>query len=267
MQKGPLTFTTDWATSATAIGRYLRVDVSSGVIVVAGAGERGYGHLDDHGVLSGQKTASVHQWNTEGTIKAVASGAITQYADVFFAAGGKYTATANGARVGKALSATSADNGIFDFLPLPMDGAGLPPLAAGSAITLTSAHFNRTIVLDTAAGSTVTLPAAIGSGGRIELVVSIKPTSNQHRINVVGNDEFVGSVNILDVDAAAQGAFAALDGVDNDRCDLNGTTKGGQVGDRIQLVDVLTDNWQISGQLVCPAGSNPATPFTTGAVS
>lgn len=141
-------------------------------------------------------------------------------------------------------------------------------VAAGASLTLTEAsHADKIIKLDTAAGSAITLPAATGSGARFIFIVTTKPTSNQHRISVVGNDEFVGSVNILDVDGSAQAAFAALDAADNDQLDLNGTTKGGQVGDWLEIVDIAADNWHVRGQCVCPAGSNPATPFTTGQVT
>lgn len=141
-------------------------------------------------------------------------------------------------------------------------------VAAGASLTLTQAtHDGKVILLDAAAGSTITLPAASGSGAKFTLLVSVKPTSNQHRINVVGDDEFVGSVNILDADLAAQGAYAAADAGDNDQLDLNGTTKGGQVGDWLELIDLLADNWHIRGQLVCPAGSNPVTPFASGQVT
>lgn len=141
-------------------------------------------------------------------------------------------------------------------------------VAAGSALTVTEAlHDGKTVLLDTAAGSTITLPAATGSGMKLRFVVSVKPTSNQHRLNVVGNDQFEGQINLLDMDGSAQASFAALDGADNDRIDMNGTTKGGQIGDWIELQDTLADKWTVIGFGVVPAGSNPATPFATGAVS
>lgn len=162
---------------------------------------------------------------------------------------------------GTAISATAAEiNRVADT------SARL--VAGGSTLTLTeAAHDGKVIALDTAAGTTITLPAATGSGAKFTFVVTVKPTSNQHRINVVGNDEFVGSVNILDADAAAQAAYAAADAGDADQLDLNGTTKGGLVGDWLEVIDILADNWHVRGQLVCPAGSNPATPFATGQVS
>lgn len=139
------------------------------------------------------------------------------------------------------------------------------PIAGGSSLTLTAAHHNRTVLLDTAAGTTITLPAATGSGLRFRLAVTVAPTSNQHRVNVTGNDAFVGTINILDLDSTAQAAFAA--GSDADQINLNGTTTGGKIGDWLTFEDVLADRWHVMGQLQCPAGSNVATPFATGQVS
>ncbi|OQZ06338.1 MAG: hypothetical protein B6D36_05530 [Planctomycetes bacterium UTPLA1] len=139
-------------------------------------------------------------------------------------------------------------------------------VAAGASLTLTvAAHSGKLIALDTAAGSAITLPAATGSGAVFDFLVTVKPTSNQHRISVVGNDAFYGSVNILDADAAAQNSFAA--GSDADQFNLNGTTTGGQKGDWVRMVDMVADGWHVVAQLVCPSGSDDATPFATGQVT
>lgn len=139
-------------------------------------------------------------------------------------------------------------------------------VAAGATLTLTAAaHSGKIIALDTAAGSAITLPAATGSGAQFDFLVTVKPTSNQHRISVVGNDAFYGSVNILDADAAAQNSFAA--GSDADQFNLNGTTTGGQKGDWVRMVDMVADGWHVMAQLVCPSGSDDATPFATGQVT
>lgn len=140
-------------------------------------------------------------------------------------------------------------------------------VAAGSTLALTeAAHDGKTILLDTAAGSAITLPAATGSGTRFRFVVTVKPTTNQHRISVVGNDAMLGSVNLLDLDGAAQTAYAAA--ADSDQFNLNGTTTGGQIGDVVELEDALADRWLVvRGQLTCAAGSNPATPFATAQVT
>lgn len=135
------------------------------------------------------------------------------------------------------------------------------PLAGGSTRTLTADNDGDVILLDTAAGSVITLPAATGSGMAVQFLVSVKPTSNFHQVKVANaSDTMSGSVNLLDNDSNAQTAYAAS-GTD-DNIQLNGTTKGGQVGDWVEVVDVKANVWAIRGQLVCPAGSNVADPFS-----
>lgn len=135
-------------------------------------------------------------------------------------------------------------------------------VAAGALLSLTEAlHDGKTIALDTAAGSVVTLPAPV-IGMRVRFLVTVKPTSNFHQVKVAAATDFLaGSANILDNDAAAQGAFIA-DGTADDNIQLNGTTKGGQVGDIIEIEGITATQWAIRAQLVCPAGSNPADMFS-----
>ena len=139
-------------------------------------------------------------------------------------------------------------------------------VAGGSALTMVAAtHTGRVILLDTAAGTTITLHAATGSGAHYRFLVSVTPTSNQHRINVTGDDEFVGQI----VQAADGGStvvvYEALNTVDNDRINMNGTTQGGVVGDYIEVIDYLADNWFVHGHT--SATGTEATPFAIGAVS
>lgn len=132
----------------------------------------------------------------------------------------------------------------------------------GTALSLTEAsHDGKIIKLDhTAAASTVTLPDATGSGAVFTLIVTAVNTNN-HLVKVPDASNLLkGSVNILDNDSNAQTAYAAS-GTD-DTLTLNGTTTGGQIGDWIELVDIAADTWAIRGQLVVPAGSNVADPFS-----
>lgn len=127
-------------------------------------------------------------------------------------------------------------------------------------------HDGRTVTLNRAAGITVTLPAATGSGVIARFAVGTTITSNQYRFNVTGNDSYKGILNMLDLDGSASAGFAA--GADADQIDLNGTTKGGVVGDFIAFQDTAVDVWTVlDNNLQVPAGSNPATPFATGQIS
>lgn len=131
-----------------------------------------------------------------------------------------------------------------------------------TSLTITAAtHDDRIVTLShTAAASTVTLPDATGSGAVYTFIVAAVNT-NSHIIKVPDSSNVMrGSVNILDNDAAAQTAYAAT-GTD-DTLTLNGTTTGGQIGDWVQFIDLAADTWHVRGQLLVPAGSNPADCFS-----
>lgn len=137
-------------------------------------------------------------------------------------------------------------------------------IAGGSALTLTAAaHDGKTIALDTAAGTTITLPAATGSGMRFCFVVTVAATSNQHRINVVGNDAFFGGIaqgNDTDNTTVTWPTAA-----DADQINMSGTATGGFKGAKYCIEDVVTDGWSVIGE--SDASGTEATPFATGQVS
>lgn len=137
-------------------------------------------------------------------------------------------------------------------------------VAAGSTLAVTvAAHADRIIALDTAAGSTCTLPAATGSGAVFRFVTTTVPTSNQHTVVVTTTDVMKGSFNLLDNDSTALTAYAASS--TDDTIKLNGTTTGGQLGDWIEFVDIAAATWSVRGQGVVPAGSNIADCFSATA--
>lgn len=140
-------------------------------------------------------------------------------------------------------------------------------VAGGATLTIDPLlHDGRVIALDTAAGTTITLPAATGSGARFKFVVTVRPTSNQHRIDVVGNDAYFGTLVVdTDADSVADATITFNAAADSDRIDLNGTTKGGLKGDFIEIVDMVADGWHVYG--VLSATGTEVTPFTTGAVA
>lgn len=140
-------------------------------------------------------------------------------------------------------------------------------VAGGSTLTIDPLlHDGRVVALDTAAGTTITLPAATGSGLSLRLVVTVTPTSNQHRIDVVGNDAYFGTIVAdTDADSADLATVTWAAPSDADRIDMNGTTKGGRKGDYIDLIDMVADGWHVSGMI--QASGTEVTPFTTGAIT
>lgn len=98
-----------------ALGRGIRVKLSAGYLVAAGASDDELGVLQE-GVLATDTLASVVPNGSPGVVEFVASAAIDQYATVFTAANGKIGVTATGLRRGIALKAASGDGSIIPVL-------------------------------------------------------------------------------------------------------------------------------------------------------
>lgn len=142
-------------------------------------------------------------------------------------------------------------------------------VAAGATLSLTqAAHDGKTIALDTAAGSVVTLPAATGSGAKFKFYVKTLATSNSHVIQVANaTDFFVGLVSGARIDSgnAVLGFAAANSGTvatNSDTITLNRTTTGSvSKGEWIEVEDVLAATWAVKGFLSA-TGAAFATPFS-----
>ncbi len=121
-------------------------------------------------------------------------------------------------------------------------------VAAGGTLTATSAHHNRTIGLDTASGSVVTLPAATGSGLKLRFIVTTTVTTNSHQINCAGTDEFHGVVYQVDTDTTdTVAAYPCLAADNFDNINMDGSTTGGLSGDWYELVDIASGVWALVG--------------------
>lgn len=111
VQNGPLSLTAN-----SALGPYLRVMLSAGKLVVAGATDEELGVLNDR-VLNADDIAGVVPLNVKGTLRMVAGAAIAQYAEVYGAADGKIKTVANNNFLGTALEAASGDGSVIEVLP------------------------------------------------------------------------------------------------------------------------------------------------------
>lgn len=137
-------------------------------------------------------------------------------------------------------------------------------VAAGGTLSATVAsHAGKTVLLDTAAGSVVTLPAATGTGAVFTFVVSVTATSNSHIVKVADSTDLIhGFIDILDLDGTTISGYKA-NGTDHDTVTMNRTTTGGVIGDVLQVQDIALNTYVIlRGKLTCVTGSNPATPFS-----
>lgn len=133
-------------------------------------------------------------------------------------------------------------------------------LAAGGTKTLTAADNNKIVQLDTAAGSTVTLPAATGTGAFFRFYVSALATSNAHIVKCAGSDVFVGIIWGCRVDSSnAVLGFAAAS--NSNTITLDRSNGSVSKGEWIEVFDVATGVWKVKGMLTS-TGSAFATPFS-----
>lgn len=135
-------------------------------------------------------------------------------------------------------------------------------VAAGSALTLTEVtHAEKLIKLDTLTGSTVTLPAATGSGARYYLAVTVLATSNSHIIKVANATDVLRGF-MLNTDSDTSDAFAGFNTTaTSDTITLNRSTTGSvYIGEFIEIWDIKAGFFSVRGWFA--ATGAPATPFS-----
>jgi hypothetical protein len=136
-------------------------------------------------------------------------------------------------------------------------------LTATASIT-TADHSDRTLLMGEVGGeaaATFTLPTATGTGSVFKFVVSVINTSN-YLIKVAdATDTIDGQIVITDADGTAASSMVTASA--SDTITLNGTTTGGgAIGDYVEVIDIASNQYAVSGMVTCAAGSNPATMFS-----
>lgn len=113
-------------------------------------------------------------------------------------------------------------------------------------------HAGKLITLNRAAGITVTLPAAEGSGHVYEFLVGTTVTSNSDIIKVANASDVMKGFVIQANDAGATANIYETAATD-DTITMNGTTTGGIAGDHFLLRDVklngTTPVWVLEGHM------------------
>lgn len=135
-------------------------------------------------------------------------------------------------------------------------------VAAGSALSLTvTSHDGKTINLDTLTGSTVTLPAATGSGARFRFVISVLATSNSHVIITSPLTDFMQGIIMTMSDDAGAPVKAYAGQATTNTITLNRTTTGCvSLGEVIEVDDFAAGMWQVFG--FTSSTGTEATPFS-----
>lgn len=150
-----------------------------------------------------------------------------------------------------------SENGFIvgtDAAGVPLGIAATPVNATAATLAVTAAdHSGKLVTLNRAAGVTVTLPAATGSGNIYRFYVGTTVTSNANVIQVANaSDTMVGTV--LNTLAAGGTTFGESAGGTDDTISMNGTTTGGIIGSYVELRDQATNVWFVSARL-CGSGT------------
>lgn len=148
----------------------------------------------------------------------------------------------------------------------PTTTGAIAALSSANPKTYTAVGASATAVvggkylLNAASGSTLTLPAASGTGGAIDVIVSTTVTSNSDKVLAASSsDSFQGNI-ITEDSGTCTGWNAALSSTFHS-LQLNGTTTGGFQGDSFTLRDIATNVWQVTG--TSKSTGTAATPFST----
>lgn len=136
-------------------------------------------------------------------------------------------------------------------------------ITLAAARTLTEDQSGAVVVLNAAAGFTVTLPAKCSNGTFFEFVVGTTVTSVGLKvITGAASELMVGNIVNTDTDSSdALASWKSLVGTSNISFTLNGTTSGGLIGDRIVVTKTTSTKWQVTGTTL--ATGAVATPFAT----
>jgi len=126
--------------------------------------------------------------------------------------------------------------------------------------SLTAEDSGKLLNLNVASGCTITLPAATGTGIEYHFVVLTTVTSNDYIVQVTGDDTIDGLVLNCDDDSSDAVAIWKTAAA-SDTITLDGSTKGGIIGDTFKLTDIGSNQWLIHAAATSGTGT-VATPFS-----
>ena len=136
--------------------------------------------------------------------------------------------------------------------------------ALGSTLTVTAdTHAGKVIAFGKTDGTTVTLPAATGTGNIYRFVIAVTATSGANIIKVANaTDVMNGSLNIQqDTDGDGTVKVWRADAGDDTMTFAGAATTGGIVGGYIQCIDYKAGFWSCQA-FTQSGGGSEATPFS-----
>jgi len=173
--------------------------------------------------------------------------------------------TINGLTITTSTGTLTIPNGVVATGPATSGLVALaspPPVAVGSSLAITAAMSGARILLNTAGGSTATLPAASGSGNIYKFIVSVSTTSAAHKILAASSSDY-----IVGVAMGYTGSTAKVFGspaTTNHSIQMPNTgsqPSGGIIGDYFNFTDIGANLWHCDSMY--QAGTTPTTPFSS----
>lgn len=130
----------------------------------------------------------------------------------------------------------------------------------GSATTLTANQSGALVLMDAAAGFTITLPAPV-QGMYFEFLQSIDQASGTQKVITDASTTYLlGYLSLVSQSAATAEAFT-FNGTSHIAYTSNATTTGGYAGSRFRVTAVSSSIWLIEGVVV--GSGTLATPAST----
>ena len=138
--------------------------------------------------------------------------------------------------------------------------ASLTPKNYTASATLSSSDAETDVTVNAAAGLTLTLPTATGSGYNFKIILGTTVTSGNVIVQRgLAADKFIG----MATQAGAASGAAPLTwkpGATDNTLTLNGSTKGGIIGDMILCTDMASGVWAV--QVLGQASGAQVTPYS-----
>ena len=139
-------------------------------------------------------------------------------------------------------------------------------VVAANAATLTvtqALHAGKKIQFGKTDGTTVTLPAATGTGDEYDFIIGVTATSNANIIKVANATDVMDGSIMVQQDTDVDGTLKAwrADAGDDTITMAGAATTGGIVGGRIKCVDYKAGFWSCQGTTQSGGGAE-ATPFS-----
>lgn len=139
---------------------------------------------------------------------------------------------------------------------LYLSNYGVVEVTASTLAITAAAHAGQTIVSNLAATQTFTLPAATGSGNTYRVFIKTTKTGNMIIQVASSSDIMQGAVGVT-TDA---GGVVIPTASTSDTITMSGSTTGGVAGSQVELQDVASGVWRVSGALVSTGAE--ASPFS-----